>query len=99
MAAIARVVSRAFHATSIGNEVFKQIAMFCGAAGVVDFDDLWAGFEPRLLLTPIESTTPPSGILLGGEALELEIAIPQFHCVCTGRAEVQKNSDHRRISL
>jgi hypothetical protein len=38
MAAIARVVSRAFHAThatSIGNEVFKQIAMFCGAALLV----------------------------------------------------------------
>ena len=35
MAAIARVVSRAFHATSAGNEAFKQIAMFCGAALLV----------------------------------------------------------------
>ena len=35
MTAIARVISLAFHTTSLEGEVFKQILMFCGAGLLV----------------------------------------------------------------
>jgi hypothetical protein len=35
MTAIARVISRAFHTTSLEGEAFKQIVMFCGAGLLV----------------------------------------------------------------
>lgn len=35
MTVIARVISRAFHSTSLAGEVFKQLVMFCGAALLV----------------------------------------------------------------